>query len=69
MSFVLVLPEISKTMAINTLTWKILKKHLVNLGYIGLTNGQEWLNTASRMMQEEERLTIGGYGQVDCNLA
>jgi len=30
-------------------------------------NGQEQFNTASRMMQQEDRLTIGGYGQVDYN--
>ncbi len=29
--------------------------------------GQEGVNTAERMMQEEERLTIGGYGQIDYN--
>lgn len=28
---------------------------------------QEQLNTADRMMQEEDRLTIGGYGQIDYN--
>ncbi len=35
---------------------------------IGL-NAQEAGNTAERMMQEEERLTIGGYGQIDYNQA
>ena len=30
-------------------------------------DAQEQLNTSSRMMQEEDRLTIGGYGQVDYN--
>lgn len=29
--------------------------------------GQEQLNTAGRMLQDEERLTIGGYAQVDYN--
>ena len=29
--------------------------------------GQEITNTAERMMQEEDRLTIGGYGQIDYN--
>ena len=29
--------------------------------------GQEITNTADRMMQEEDRLTIGGYGQIDYN--
>jgi hypothetical protein len=29
--------------------------------------GQELNNTAGRMMQEENRLTLGGYGQVDYN--
>ncbi len=29
--------------------------------------GQETMNTAERMMQEEDRLTIGGYGQIDYN--
>jgi len=29
--------------------------------------GQEAENTAERMMQEEDRLTIGGYGQIDYN--
>lgn len=29
--------------------------------------GQEITNTANRMMQEEDRLTIGGYGQIDYN--
>ena len=31
-----------------------------------LTQGQE-LNTASRMMQDEDRLTVGGYAQIDYN--
>ena len=45
--------------------------------FIGLTaglitlwstaSGQELTNTAGRMMQEEDRLTIGGYAQVDYN--
>ena len=29
--------------------------------------GQEQQNTAGRMMTEENRLTIGGYGQIDYN--
>lgn len=29
--------------------------------------GQEQLNTAERLLQEEERLSIGGYGQIDYN--
>jgi hypothetical protein len=29
--------------------------------------GQEAVNTAERMMQEEKRLTVGGYGQIDYN--
>lgn len=29
--------------------------------------GQETVNTSGRMMQEEERLTVGGYGQIDYN--
>lgn len=29
--------------------------------------GQEITNTAGRMMQDEDRLTIGGYGQIDYN--
>lgn len=29
--------------------------------------GQEQLNTAGRMLQEEEKLTIGGYAQIDYN--
>ena len=29
--------------------------------------GQEHMNTADRMMEEEDRLTIGGYGQIDFN--
>ena len=29
--------------------------------------GQEHMNTAERMMDEDERLTIGGYGQIDYN--
>jgi len=29
--------------------------------------GQEITNTAGRMMQEEDRLSIGGYGQIDYN--
>ncbi len=30
-------------------------------------HGQETVNTAGRMMQEEERLIVGGYGQIDYN--
>ena len=30
-------------------------------------SGQEAENTAERMMQDEDRLTIGGYGQIDYN--
>ena len=30
-------------------------------------HGQELNNTAGRMMQDESRLTIGGYGQIDYN--
>jgi hypothetical protein len=30
-------------------------------------SGQEQINTSGRMMQEEERLTIGGYAQIDYN--
>ncbi len=30
-------------------------------------NGQEHVNTAERMMEEEKRLTVGGYGQIDLN--
>ena len=30
-------------------------------------SGQEQLNTAERMMQEEDRLTLGGYAQIDYN--
>ena len=33
----------------------------------GEAYGQEDLNTAGRMLQQEERLTIGGYGQIDYN--
>lgn len=29
--------------------------------------GQETVNTAGRMMQDEDKLTIGGYGQIDYN--
>ena len=29
--------------------------------------GQEQVNTAERMMQDEDRLTIGGYAQIDYN--
>ncbi len=29
--------------------------------------GQEFTNTAERMMQDEDRLTLGGYGQIDYN--
>ncbi len=29
--------------------------------------GQEQLNTTERLLQEEERLSIGGYGQIDYN--
>lgn len=29
--------------------------------------GQEQLNTAERMMQDEDRLTVGGYAQIDYN--
>ncbi len=36
------------------------------LSFIGLI-AQEQLNTANRMMQEEDRLTIGGYAQIDYN--
>ena len=32
-----------------------------------LVQGQEFSNTASRMIQEEDRLTIGGYAQIDYN--
>ena len=34
---------------------------------VPLVVGQEQQNTAGRMMQEEDRLTIGGYGQIDYN--
>lgn len=30
-------------------------------------NGQELSNTAGRMMQDEDRLTVGGYAQIDYN--
>ncbi|MDF1575329.1 MAG: hypothetical protein P1P86_09085 [Bacteroidales bacterium] len=30
-------------------------------------HGQEGTNTAGRMMQEEDKLTLGGYGQIDYN--
>jgi len=30
-------------------------------------NAQDQQNTAARMMEEEERLTVGGYGQIDFN--
>jgi hypothetical protein len=30
-------------------------------------DAQEQVNTAGRMMQEEDRLTLGGYGQIDYN--
>jgi hypothetical protein len=30
-------------------------------------SGQEQINTSGRMMEEEERLTIGGYAQIDYN--
>ena len=29
--------------------------------------GQEQVNTAERMMQDEDRLTLGGYAQIDYN--
>ena len=32
-----------------------------------LAQGQEFSNTASRMIQDEDRLTIGGYAQIDYN--
>jgi len=38
----------------------------VMLSLIGVI-GQEQMNTAERMMQEEDRLTLGGYAQIDYN--
>lgn len=32
-----------------------------------LVNGQELTNTAGRMMEDEDKLTIGGYAQIDYN--
>lgn len=34
---------------------------------VSTLSGQEQLNTAERMMQEEDRLTLGGYAQIDYN--
>ena len=50
---------------------KLVKK--IMLGVTGFSvmclhlQAQELSNTAGRMMQEENRLTIGGYGQIDYN--
>ncbi len=47
-------------------------QRIVLYGFLGLflfttlIQGQE-LNTASRMMQDEDRLTVGGYAQIDYN--
>lgn len=47
-------------------------QRIVLYGFLGLfllctlAQGQE-LNTASRMMQDEDRLTVGGYAQIDYN--
>lgn len=32
-----------------------------------ILTGQEQMNTANRMMQDEDRLTVGGYAQIDYN--
>jgi len=52
-----------------------MKRYLWNISIIvtGLISmltglhGQEQLNTAERMLEEEDRLTIGGYAQIDYN--
>jgi hypothetical protein len=49
------------------LSWKIAVVLMgMFLSAINLT-GQEQLNTAERMMQDEDRLTVGGYAQIDYN--
>jgi len=35
--------------------------------FTSLANAQELSNTAGRMMQDEDRLTVGGYAQIDYN--
>ena len=48
-------------------TWRSV---LVLMGMVLSLNsltGQEQLNTAERMMQDEDRLTVGGYAQIDYN--
>jgi len=37
------------------------------LFFTSMTYGQELSNTAGRMMQDEDRLTVGGYAQIDYN--
>ncbi len=44
----------------------VLYGFLVLFLFTTLSHGQE-LNTASRMMQDEDRLTVGGYAQIDYN--
>lgn len=46
-----------------------MRQVLIALVFITATTafGQETRNTAERMMEEEDKLTIGGYGQIDYN--
>jgi len=50
---------------------KVLRKMLLGMTGVMLlpiwVQAQEQTNTAGRMMQDEDRLTIGGYGQIDYN--
>lgn len=40
---------------------------IVIISFGSILSGQEQVNTAGRMLQEDQKLTIGGYGQIDLN--
>ena len=50
---------------------KVLKSLVIGMSAAMLlpvwTQAQELTNTAGRMMEDEKKLTVGGYGQIDYN--
>ncbi len=65
--FAIVLYQITKRFVMKRIC---LKCSVIVIGMvISVTSisGQEQVNTADRMMQEEDRLTLGGYAQIDYN--
>jgi len=50
---------------------KIWRKIVIGILFLSITGvhvqGQESLNTAGKLLEQEDRLTIGGYGQIDFN--